>query len=326
METYFSDIKKVLKKILPKKIYGIGKFFYRNIKKYKYEMEVKKRSKYSIFEVSKLTKDMELFTDEYGYNAFYGYDKAVKKLLHWPQNIPIYGGIEHGFGYNNDLSGMDVKKDVIYVGSNWRRELYLNKFPKKIIICIGPVIQYFENMYDEQTMRIWKEDLGRTLLVMPPHSSHYDKAQYEQRTIIEEINRIKKEKNFDTVLVCVYWVDYLDGRMDLFKAEDYILCTAGHIYDYNFLPRLKAILTLCDMVFLSTIGTNVGFIMALNKPIYLFLEKWKKVNIITNEIQENEDMGFFCELEKEAEKLFGKYSEEITEEQIKFVRKYWGEW
>lgn len=79
----FCKLKQVLKLILPLKIqkYIKKKILFLNL--LRYNLEIKKRAKYDIFEYRKLSADMNLYTKEYGYNSFYGLADIVKKNIRY---------------------------------------------------------------------------------------------------------------------------------------------------------------------------------------------------------------------------------------------------
>lgn len=319
-------MKKFMKSILPDFIVKyIKKFCYRvRLEKYKYE--IYRRQKYGIFEYQKLAKDMDLVTKEYGFNAFYGLDKIVKDVRGYKQNCILDAAIEHGIQRGNTINAIDTGKNTIYTFGGIRASFLKSKFPEKEIIGLGPYVKYAESILSESKVQELKKELGKTLLVFTAHSTHYATAQYNSEYFIEEIERIKLKNGFDTVLVCMYWKDILLNKEKPFEKQGYKICTAGHMFDYRFMSRLKSIICLADVTMSNWLGTHLGYCICLNKAHYLYCNN---VNMENDEIYDAKycfDHNYYSEFSNSAFNIFGIYKECIKDSDIKFVKKYWGEW
>ena len=310
-----------------------------------YVKEIEKRSKYSIFDYRHLAEDMELITKERGFNAFYGHDRIIKQYLHEPMESILECVIEHGPGsltpgFNkvefdlNDGSGLPV-----YVSSTNVQEILHRMFPAKDIIPIGLFIQYAESILNENELYSLKKELGRVLLVFPYHSSRTIKTSFSIDDFLNEIEQ--RGRNFDTVLICLYWSDILKKRDEVYLKKGYRIVSAGHIYDWNFLPRLRTIIELADMTMSNQIGTHVGYCICLNKPHYIFRQEMeyyrdsegmmdaKMLDAWNAKYAVSRDDISACDLQRMRAyvyDIFGTYREYITEEEKAVVRKYWGEW
>lgn len=309
-----------------------------------YLNEIKKRESLSIFNYKELAKDLDLITREKGsYNAFYGHDRIIKKLLGKSVKETLHCTIEHApapAGNVIDKYEVDIDNEVgevFYTASNNRAMLYRKYLPNKKIESIGLFIQYVESILEEKKLKEIKKELGKVLLVFPYHSTHLVKSTYNMQEFIDKIEKVKKRYN--TVLICMYWKDILFKFEKLFVEKGYQIVTAGHIYDYNFLRRLRSIITLSDMTMSNDIGSQVGYCICLGKPHYLYLQE--KEHFFKNKKMENtESMGLVPEdqlvvgfdsayqqkVRNEAERRFGKFKEYLTDEDKAFVREHWGEW
>lgn len=268
----------------------------------------------------------------------YGNYKAIEKITNKKFNF-IYDCIEHGLCFSDvpesvlaecyvDRSG--IKN--IYTFSEYRKKvinLFLAKKKLNInIYTVGPYIQGAPYFYKEHTLQHLKEKFGKILLFFPPHSIETLHVDYNLMHITEEIEKIKGD--FDNIFVCMYWLDILN-RPDIIKyyeEKKYIIVSAGHRSDPRFLSRLKDLIYLSNMVLLNSIGTNLGYVIALNRPVYfIYQESSEEINP-TDELplwqkglsKKNEKLNQRCL------KLFGDYSYKITKEQVDFIKEYWGGW
>lgn len=309
-----------------------------------YLNEIKKRESLSIFKYKELAEDLDLITREKcSYNAFYGHDRIIKKLLGKSVKEILHCTIEHGPGpAGNVIDKYEVDIDnevgeVFYTSSGNRAMLYRKYLPNKKIESIGLFIQYVESMFEEKKLKKIKKKLGKVLLVFPYHSTHLIKSTYNMQEFIDKIEKVKKKYN--TVLICMYWKDILLGFEKSFVKKGYRIVTAGHIYDYNFLRRLRSIISLSDMTMSNEIGSQVGYCVCLGKPHYLYLQEVEHFSE-NKKMKNTESMGLVSadqlvvsfdriyqqKVRSEAERRFGKFKEYLTEDDKDFVREHWGEW
>lgn len=290
-------------------------FFFR---KKGYDIEIKRRLNCSIFDIDVLTKDMDLVTVEYGFNSFYGLNEIINSAI---GNTGIVdGAIEHGISYTGKIDSYSVGNNVVYTMSDSRKNFIESVLYGKKCIAVGPYIKYANSLLSKDEIMAQKTFLGKTLLLFPAHSTHHVNASFNVDVFIKEVERVRKKYNYDTVLVCIYWKDHLRGLSQKYEAKNYLICTAGHIYDSNFMNRLRSIIELSDVAMSNDFGTNIGYCITLGKPYYLYY-----VETRYEEHQVKCDVNNYYEgLLDTAIKNFGEYKEYISEENKKFIEQYWG--
>jgi len=264
----------------------------------------------------------------------YGNYKAIAKIKNKKFNF-ITEYLEHGTYYEDNPNSAEqmgyINRSLIktvYTFSE-RRKKVLEEYLKiknltRNIIPVGPYILGCNNFHSSNELQLLKQKYGKTLVVFPSHSIEYAKSEYDGNTLLEEIQRIKQ--NFDSILMCFYWMDIIEKRHELYEKAGFTIVTAGHRSDPNFLPRLKDIIQLSNLTMSNNVGTHVGYSICLNKPHYLFSQTLK-YNITTNPFApdgiKNIDSSNINQL---FASYFGKFSFEITTEQINFIEEYWGAW
>jgi hypothetical protein len=121
----------------------------------------------------------------------------------------------------------------------------------------------------------------------------------------------------------------------MYKKYGFECVTAGHIYDFNFLPRLKSIISNADVTMSNEIGTHIGYCIYMQKPHYYYKMKCKdivssKLEDVNPEISLVEDAKKRLKLAehdnntKTLQDIFGKYQEVISDNQYDIVNKLWG--
>ena len=263
-------------------------------------------------------------------NKCYGNWKAVKKAVGSTYNK--HSMIEHGiyFGERILYSECEMPEiSTIYTYSPYRVNVlkkYYNGTLNKEVISVGPYIKYSSNFHGEKTLKRIKLKYGKILLVFPSHPDPTNNTLYDFEEFIREIDRISEE--FDSVFVSMFWVDIKYGKHKFYEEKGYIIVCSGNRFDPKFLSRQKDLIELSDMTMSNDMGTHIGYCISLNRPHYLFEQKvnfdfTNENQIIINDMK-NTEATRINEYKKML-KTFGTYNVNITDEQRKIVKYYWGD-
>ncbi len=261
----------------------------------------------------------ELKTKEIAYqNDVYGIATVIKQYAKLNSECVFNFTIEHGIYL---LENFVFPPDVIYNTSvvcmgDYRKKI-LNKIGKDAI-TIGPYIAYAKDYYSKKRFEKAKHKYGKTLLVFPTHSSSKLSLKYIVQDFINEIESIKDRYN--TVMVCLYWLDIKKDIVKQYKDKGYTLVCAGYGNDKYFLNRLKTIIKLSDAVIFNDVGTGLGYAVYLNKPCYIFKQQIEKVNIESAPEQE----GKFGKEYYKLLNIFGDKNFVLTKEQIELCNFIYG--
>ena len=249
-------------------------YFLRVNRENKYLVEVNKRKSTSIFNYQDLNKSLIYYPfDSFADNNLYGIAYTLKKYAGISQEKKLNYFIEHGFFFGTYVSQNSVdaySKNILSFGNS--RKKSIESKTKKTAICIGPYINYAKSLMPIEKIESLKVKLGNVLLVFPSHSTENLKSNYKGD---EFINIIKERaKNYDTVLICLYYIDSRDKNIiNLYANNNFRIVTAGHKYDFNFLPRLKSIIKLSDYVLSNDLGTHILYCISLGKKQEIKLQK-----------------------------------------------------
>lgn len=276
---------------------------------------------------SVLKRKHGILTGYYRGNSFYGIEFVIKRYA--KIKCPIPACIEHGiyFGsYVNDIEVNESGLPMVVTMSNNRKEHISKKYDKPVL-AIGPYISYAIPMFDKEYLLTIKEKLKKTLLVFPVHSTEFVNAQYESSAFINEIKRIQKKYGFNTVIICLYFKDILNGAHTIYEKEDFTIVTAGYRENKYFLDRLRTFIEISDMTMSNAVGTHLGYSVSLNKGHYIFNQQcnYNGTGFMDKSLALPETFYDDNILEKnELIKAFSMYSERISRTQRDIVDKYWG--
>ena len=236
--------------------------------------ESKNREKLKFTEIQKLSKDVEFKSKELwiGELQFYRYrmDKILKEYANFPLNKKIHALFEHGILYTDLCYGVYRAHEYVpsIVASKYRVSVLEKQKYYSGAYAIGPYIHYAKSLLSKEELKTEKERLGKTLLVFPSHSIEGLVSKFKLESFLDEIDRIAND--FDSVRICMYYKDVTLNRFKEYQKRGYEVVTAGHYYDYNFLPRLRSIIETSDSTMSNGMGSHLGYCIYLNKPFYLY--------------------------------------------------------
>jgi hypothetical protein len=304
--------------------------FYLNMKNKYEEKKIRERSNLDIYEVRKLSEELGYRGEElHQSNSYYGIARNLKEFAGY--NEEINACIEHGVYFGSFVIEDEINSGLpglITFGTN--RYMHIREKTNKPIFKIGPYIHYALPYYNPKKFKREKNKLGKNILVFPSHSTEKVNVNYDIDKFIESIKKIKKDKGFDNITICLYFKDILNGVHKKYKAENFKVVTAGARNDPFFLNRLKTIIELSDLTVSNNIGTHIGYCIYLKKP-HIIIPMDSKYSCYDNDIKSQEEVDLaikrkkkFNSNYKEIINLFNKNRLEITKEQIEFCNKYWG--
>lgn len=297
---------------------------------YKYYTEKFKHTDY--FDYKKIVNIR--FIEPLGFNTVchYGCYKAVAKLTGRRFNF-ITDYLDHGASFRAEPETM---KNLGYYNRSTIRRIYtMSEFNvsvynecikreklKSKAIAVGSYIKGADFFYSTAILDEIKKKYGRILLVFPQHSHNGNMAEYNVTDFINAINKYKNEYNFDSVFVCLYWADILRGSDEKYLQNNFVVVTAGHRSDPQFLSRQKDLIYLADHTMSNHIGSYVGYSICMNKPHFMYNQQ-------TQYFGDGIEMDKSPSLEtakKSYQEIFGTFTTTITPEQYQFTEKYWGKW
>lgn len=287
-----------------------------------------------VTDIFALIENMEYLKSDEFLSDIYSIRYLLNQYAGMPNDYPIRGSIEHapqlskllagGFSIHNSLPSI--------VCSKFRAEIIESAEDNHGAYAIGPYIAYANHAYSEKKIFGEKKRLGKSLLVFPAHSIQGLDANYDFKDFINEIKLIGE--NFDSIRICLFWKDILEGKYKNYLDNEFELVTAGNFYDPLFLPRLKTIIETSTMTMSNSLGTHLGYCVFMDKPHYLYssdvyLEKSKTDGKKISNHQYKFSQQFKESLDNDENindlvQEFSTYSEKISKKQYEFVNFYWG--
>lgn len=197
-------------------------------------------------------------------NDYYGIATTLKLFAGLPASYTLKTSITHGFIIQNVWS-LELQAPLpVMTVMDQPQALYLKTRSSKAVFGVGPYLHYARPQLPPEATANLKTQLGRTLLVTLPHSTHHVDFIADADLALQAVAPLANQ--YDTVLILAYWKDVLAGRLTPYQAAGFLPVSAGHMYDLNFLPRLKSIFALADAAFFMGRGSQIPFWMTTGKP------------------------------------------------------------
>lgn len=219
-------------------------------------------------------------------NCFYG---AAYWMQHYAgvQTV-LKACVEHGVYFGNYVNEVELDESglpcLITFGPS--RVAHVSDVSNVPVIPVGPYIAYASDYLSPDEAKDIKSSLGKTLLVFPSHSVDRVKVAYETNELIAEIKRISAEHNIDSVLVCLYYRDILNGASKAYEQQGFTVVTAGYREDVLFLSRLRSLIGLADLSMSNSVGTHVGYCAYLGKRHYVYSQEKRYEAISSADVSE----------------------------------------
>lgn len=288
---------------------------------------IKQREKLPLDNIENISAFLPFYVQSnelWAWNDFYGAGEIYKKYAGYPSDYKLKFVIDHTIQFRENYCTEEeytVNLPAHIVTSDFAK-VQCQKYTNSELFPVSLLINYADDYYTEEKFQQEKQKLGKNLLVFPSHSSDVVVAEFNPQNLIDEILKIKKQYNFDSVSICFYYADIQRKFHKKFEGYGFNFVTAGHILDPMFISRLKTIIKLSDVTMSNAIGSHTFYSIGLNKPHYSIYEKNYQYKNIADEKQGNTQQKYEDVLVNSSSveyytQLFNKYSETLTSQQLK---------
>lgn len=212
-------------------------------------------------ELRRLTAARPLITRElHPFNAFYGHDRLLKRYAGAPERAVLKLSIEHGLPMSQTVSELDRKLalPLHLCQAPERARLVERELPGVEAVPIGPLINYAEGTLEKRRSRV---------LLFPAHSVQTGRAEYDVDRFLEQTAPYRDQ--FEETAVCLYWRDVQLGRDAEYTHRGLDVVSAGHLYDPEFVPRLRKLLSSSMAIATNEVGTHVVYAALLDCAVWI---------------------------------------------------------
>lgn len=269
---------------------------------------------------------LECSREIYRANSFYGIGKCLRNYA--GVQTCIKACAEHGVYFGSYVNEQELDSSglpCLFTFGAARLD-HIRSASDVPVVTVGPYIAYAEDYLDLSEVSKAREALGRMLLVFPSHSVDRVKVDYEMPALVDAIEEVRADNGINTVLICLYYRDLLNGAAEAYENLGYRVVTAGYREDPLFLSRQRSLIGLADITMSNNVGTHVGYCAWLGKPHYVFnQEKHYSSNSSLDDSEFDNDFAASQAAEKnEVASAFSHLIDKRTPEQDVVLHRYWG--
>lgn len=196
----------------------------------------------------------------------YGHDVLLKRHA----GLPLVGRpmpflLEHGVNFS-DQSSFETPESWarVYFCMGERRAALLRKNHGIKAAAVGPYIRFAHIPITPERLTELKAELGRTLLVVPAHSTAQVRRVWSNSEWISSVDRYRREQGYQHVLWMGFWKDS-PPLAEL--PSGWIPACNGHASNPWFLDCQRLLFALSDAVCTFALGTHVGYALELGLPV-----------------------------------------------------------
>lgn len=268
----------------------------------------------------------ECSREVYRGNTFYGIGRSLRDYA--GAHTSVKACVEHGVYFGNYTNPQELEGSglpcLLTFGTS--RLAHVRAVSNTPVGLIGPYIAYASDYLTDEKLRELRANLGRVMLVYPSHSVDRVRVSYEISQLLEVVERVAKERQIDTVLICLYYRDILGGAADAYESRGFTVVTAGFREDPLFLSRQRSLIRLSDFTMSNNVGTQVGYCSYLDKPHYVFPQE--KQFVSASVLDDSEFANPYAtqnEIERaDVAAAFRRFEPMRTPEQSRVLERYWG--
>lgn len=318
-----------IKKYTPVFLIDVAKVIRRSIRRVIWSAWIERIKNLPVTQIQTLATNIPILctNETHQPNDFYFHALTLKRFCGLSDDLKLKCVIQHGYQFGNYKWDVETDNDLpVYLcPSELRKETLIRLGVKKTIYSIGPFIAYSARSISDSELEATRRKNGKTLVVFPSHSTHSSEVRYNIDAFCQRIKELSSQ--FEKVRLCLYWKDVLLGHHKKYEKYGFECITAGHMFDKNFMPRLKSIIESADMGISNAIGDFIPFCIFLKKPFYLWRQQ---INIdalgkdVSGATEYRKEMKEAQTAFDELFEAFANFSMTITEKQYAVVDKYFG--
>ena len=199
----------------------------------------------------------------------YGHDVVLKRYASLPLVAhPLPFLLEHGVNFS-DESTFEKPEDWVrtYLCMGPRRASLLQHHDGVLGKAIGPYIRYAQPPVDQERLAALRRQLGRVLLLIPPHSTAQLNRSWSDRDWVDLVESHRRCCGYQHVIWMGFWKDPFPSHP---IPKDWIFASNGHASNPWFLDCQRLLFELSEAVCCFSMGTHVGYALELNKPLLMF--------------------------------------------------------
>ncbi|MEI6478399.1 MAG: hypothetical protein WCO52_05440 [bacterium] len=195
----------------------------------------------------------------------YGFNLILKDYARFPRYLPLPCHLEHGWTSLEEALVSDLKTEqpLMLTFSKRRKEAWKRKSPIPAEVMGAPFSHY------KDMQGIVRDKAARGTVVFPSHSTYDLKAQFDIDLFCKELQSLPKE--FQPITVCLFWIDYIDKKADVYRKAGFSVVTTGSkfVNSISFPRNFYSILSQHKYCASNDVGSYTFYSVDFGTPFFL---------------------------------------------------------
>jgi hypothetical protein len=240
-------------------------------------------------------------------NAWYGGARILKQYSGWKLPLPFV--VPHGINFSESFvwdAEVSSSLNSVYIFPYYRRSAYAAA--KRLTLVDGCSPWLYLN---RASMPIGATRMGT--IAFPVHSSHNITAATDDGQYASFLSALPEGRR--PVSVCMYWRDIELKRHEPYIRKGLEVITAGHMFDESFFPRLHKLLSRCQYVHTTSLGSHVFYAAAVGAKVEID-ESFPHVWLGDYHAQKRDIAANETHIEKELLDVFSRGSSQSQQKKV----------
>ncbi len=240
-------------------------------------------------------------------NAWYGGARILKQYSGWKFPLPFV--VPHGINFSKSFvwdAEVSSSLNGVYVFPYYRSSAYAAT--KRLILIDGCSPWLYLN---RASMPIRATRVGT--IAFPVHSSHHITAATDDGQYASFLSALPEDRR--PVSVCMYWRDIQLNRHEPYIRKGLEVITAGHMFDECFFPRLHKLLSQCQYVHTTSLGSHVFYAAAVGAKVEID-EGFPHVWLGDHTAQKRDIAANEADIEKKLLHVFSRGSSQLKQRTV----------
>lgn len=201
---------------------------------------------------------------------YYSYRKIVHQIYNIPEKYNIEAYVYHGINIaDNELKdyALDVNYPVLAIRQSQVDYLLKKGGIENNIFASGSLFTRYRNFKN-----IKPAGDAKGTVVFPYHSCSVADAINDFDKYIEDLKKLPDE--FKPINICMYWIDILKNRHQIFLNNGFNVYTAGHCNDPDFVDNFYEILKHHKYATANSwSGSNLLYCVEFGIPTFVYCDE-----------------------------------------------------
>ncbi|WPU65839.1 hypothetical protein [Peredibacter starrii] len=198
---------------------------------------------------------------------YYGMGRIIREMGYYPRKWALCISTDHGPSQDDEALRFELThKYPVILFHSMRRTIAWRSASARLAFCSGSPFAFYRR---KNQIRISKNAIGT--LAFHTHSTDQISVKQQIFEYIEELNSLPEI--YQPVEICMYYKDVEKGLHLEYLSKGFVVHTAGHIQDINFVENFYNILKNFRYTTSNSFGSHAFYSVEMGLPFFIYGKK-----------------------------------------------------